>query len=99
MRFAFRLIVAFLVIPLLTIDGRTQQQRPLTRIAFGSYAYQERPQPIWSAVISYRPELFIFAGDNVYGDVRDGRAVPDERALESLRYAYSLVTRVPGFMQ
>ena len=87
MRLTIRLIIALLVLPLLMIDGRAQQQRPLTRIAFGSCAYQERPQPIWAAVVSYRPELFIFAGDNVYGDVRDGRSVPDERAIESLRYA------------
>ena len=23
---------------------------------------------IWDAILAYRPELFIFAGDNVYGD-------------------------------
>ena len=42
------------------------QQTPLARIAFGSCAYQERPQPIWRAVLDYRPQLFLFAGD-IYG--------------------------------
>jgi alkaline phosphatase D len=50
-----------------------QSAPTLTRIAFGSCAHQERPQPIWEAVLQYRPELFLFLGDNVYGDVRDGR--------------------------
>jgi alkaline phosphatase D len=33
---------------------------PLTRIAFGSCADEEKPQPIWDAVLAYRPELFLF---------------------------------------
>jgi hypothetical protein len=51
---------------------------PLTRIAFGSCADEEKPQPIWDAVLAYQPQLFLFAGDNVYGDVRQGHGVPDE---------------------
>ena len=46
------------------------QPAPLTRIAFGSCADQDQPQPIWDAILAYRPQLFIFAGDNVYGDFR-----------------------------
>ncbi len=56
--------------------------RPLTRIAFGSCANQDQPQPIWDAVLAYRPELFMFMGDNVYGDVSLGR---DDRAQGRLR--------------
>src|SRR5262245_49334361 len=44
--------------------------RPLSRVAFGSCADQNDPQPIWSAINAYRPELFIFMGDNVYGGMR-----------------------------
>ena len=50
---------------------------PLTRIAFGSCADEENLQPIWHAVLGYRPELFLFTGDNVYGDLRQGRNVPE----------------------
>ena len=45
-----------------------QGRPPLSRIAFGSCADQAKPQPIWDAILAYQPELFIFAGDNVYGD-------------------------------
>ena len=47
--------------------------QPLTRIAFGSCADEEQPQLIWDAILAYRPELFLFTGDNVYLDVRNGR--------------------------
>ena len=55
---------------------------PLTRIAFGSCAHQNKPQPIWDAVLAWRPELFIFTGDNVYGDVTSA-------AMTELREAYA----------
>ncbi|XP_012073530.2 uncharacterized protein LOC105635142 isoform X2 [Jatropha curcas] len=46
-------------------------EEPLvTRIAFGSCANQSAPQPIWNAVIEFDPQLFIWLGDNIYGDIR-----------------------------
>jgi alkaline phosphatase D len=99
-RNCFGLIAALVMTGLAPLsNGVAQQQNPLTRIAFGSCAYQERPQPIWRAVIGYRPELFIFAGDNVYGDVRNGQVVPDAQAIASLRHAYSEVAKLPGFVE
>ena len=72
---------------------------PLTRIAFGSCADEEKPQPIWDAVMAYRPELFLFTGDNVYGDVRNGRDVPDEDLLDSLQESYTQASKLPGLMR
>jgi alkaline phosphatase D len=70
----------------------------MTRIAFGSCADEEKPQPIWDAVLAYKPELFIFAGDNVYGDVRDGRRVEEPDLISSLRESYARAAAIPGFM-
>jgi alkaline phosphatase D len=67
-----------------------QDAAPLTRIAFGSCAHQAKPQPIWEAVLDYRPELFIFAGDNVYGDVTS-------EAMTELRDAYASVANIEGY--
>jgi alkaline phosphatase D len=71
---------------------------PLTRIAFGSCADEEKPQPIWDAVLRYRPDLFLFAGDNVYGDVRNGRSVPEGELIVSLQQAYAQAARLPGLV-
>jgi alkaline phosphatase D len=69
-----------------------QDAGPLTRIAFGSCAHQAKPQPIWDAVLDYRPELFIFAGDNVYGDVTSAD-------MTELREAYARAMTIEGYAQ
>lgn len=47
------------------------ESKVLERIAFGSCASQEKPQPIWKTVIQKSPDLFVFIGDNVYADTED----------------------------
>jgi alkaline phosphatase D len=72
---------ASLLLMAISFPGTTLDQgsaSPLTRIAFGSCADEEKPQPIWDVVLIYRPELFLFAGDNLYGDRRDGQDVMDD---------------------
>jgi alkaline phosphatase D len=39
---------------------------PLQRIAFGSCARQDRPQPIWDTIAGVEPDVFIYLGDTVY---------------------------------
>lgn len=92
-----RQALVLLLIGLLTAaEALAQGTSPLTRIAFGSCADEEKPQPIWDAVLAYRPELFLFMGDNVYGDVRNGRSVPEADLIESLQHSYDLAGKVPG---
>jgi alkaline phosphatase D len=73
-----------------TSPAPAQDAAPFTRIAFGSCAHQAKPQPIWDAVLDYRPELFIFAGDNVYGDITSG-------AMTELREAYAAAAAIEGY--
>ncbi len=58
------------------------------RIAFGACAKQDKPQPIWDAINALEPDLFIFLGDNVYGDTRD---------MGVLRAKYAQLAAQPGF--
>lgn len=62
----------------------------LQRIAFGSCCDQDRPQPIWDAVLGAQPELFIFGGDNVYASAQPWRQ-------ERLAAAYARLAAEPGF--
>lgn len=63
-------------------------ETPLNRIAFGSCVRQERPQPIWDAVVETSPELFLFLGDNIYADTED---------MEVMRAKYRQLGENPGF--
>ena len=86
-------LVALLMISAPYGAARADGGPPLTRIAFGSCANQDLPQPIWDAVLDYRPELFIFAGDNVYGDLTPGAAGTP------LAEAYARAAQVPGYRE
>jgi alkaline phosphatase D len=63
---------------------------PLRTIAFGSCAHQDKPQPIWQAILAESPELFVFLGDNIYGDTRD---------MQELNAKYARLAAKPGFDQ
>ena len=41
------------------------------RIMFGSCCHEDKPKPLLSEACHYQPDLFIFLGDNIYGDSRD----------------------------
>lgn len=41
------------------------------RIAFGSCANQNSPQPVWDVILQAKPDLFLFIGDNIYADTED----------------------------
>lgn len=43
----------------------------VSRIALGSCMKQDRPAPVLQMVRELQPELFIWLGDNVYGDTQD----------------------------
>lgn len=58
-----------------------KRHQALTRIAFGSCSTAEAPIPVLRSVVADRPDLFVYGGDNVYGDVRSGDlAAPELRA-------------------
>jgi alkaline phosphatase D len=47
-----------------------QSEPPVMKIAFGSCAWQDHPLPIFNEVVKHDPDLFIFLGDNIYGDTK-----------------------------
>jgi alkaline phosphatase D len=93
------LAVASLWLVALPVDAQVPApaSRTLTRIAFGSCANQEVEQPIWQAIQAYKPELFLFGGDNVYADVQAGKVVTDLAALPAvISAAYAKAAAIPG---
>jgi len=81
-------VLSLFVILVASINLHAAEETPLTRIGFGSCLKQDKPQPIWEAIVETQPQLFVLLGDNIYGDTED---------VEVLRAKYALVTNDPGF--
>ncbi len=66
------------------------EEAPLSRIAFGACAKQDKPQPIWDAIIEAQPQQFVFLGDNIYGDTED---------MALLKSKWDLLAAQPGYVK
>ena len=64
--------------------------RPISRILFGSCIKQEKPAPIFDAINARDADLFVFLGDNIYGDTEDMQVLSDK---------YAKLAAIPGFAQ
>jgi alkaline phosphatase D len=62
-----RLLVLGLLF-LTQVTSSLGQNGKLDRIAFGSCNRQDAPQPLWKPILADRPDLWIWMGDNIYGD-------------------------------
>lgn len=85
---ASTLAAALLAATLNLCSEASAEDVPLERIAFGSCAKQDKPQPIWDAVVEMKPERFLFIGDNIYGDSQD---------MSVLRAKYAMLGAQPGY--
>lgn len=76
------------------------ESRTLRLIAIGSCARERSPQPIWSEIISAKPDLFLMIGDNHYADVWEKNGKMGMRPVESIDRideAYAALAAIPGF--
>lgn len=60
----------------------------LETIAFGSCNRTDLPQPLWEPILESAPQLWIWLGDNIYGDSED---------TSVLREKYRRQLSVPGY--
>ena len=82
-------IAVFIILFFCSLAGFAQQSGPLvTTIAFGSCAREERPQPILELVVQHKPDLFVYLGDNIYGDTKD---------MSILKSKYATLAAKPEF--
>ncbi len=70
----------------------------VTRIAFGSCADEEKPQPLWQTILKDKPQLFLFTGDNVYADINEDKWVNDP-SLPALDFSYGKLGTHPDFTE
>lgn len=65
-------------------------EKQLRVIGVGSCCHQDKPMPIWSAVGQAKPDLFLYIGDNIYGDSSD---------MAVLEAKYAKLFATPSFKQ
>lgn len=73
------------------LSVNAQTSAPLiSKIAFGSCAHQDKPQPILDSVTVRRPDVFVWLGDNIYGDTKD---------MQVLKNKYAQLAAKPEFQR
>src|SRR5829696_4582652 len=86
-----RRLLVLVALPLvISIAPAADNEKVLSRIAFGSCANQDKPQPIWDKIVADKPDVFLFIGDIVYGDTKD---------MDVLRGKYKKLLDQPGYQK
>jgi alkaline phosphatase D len=90
-RFSWRLVTS-LALMLLHLGSATamDDSNLISHVSFGSCAKQDKPQPIWDAIVDGKPQMFLFLGDNIYGDSTD---------MSVLKAKYDLLGAQPGYQK
>lgn len=65
-------------------------EKPLSRIAFGSCVHQDKDQPVWDAILKTKPDLWLMLGDNIYADTQD---------VAVMRAKYAKLQAQPGYQK
>lgn len=72
---SFSLLILLYSLFVFPVNGQESkllvQKKDSLTIAFGSCNKQDEAQPLWMDIIAHQPDLFLFLGDNVYGDTED----------------------------
>ncbi|GAB3320832.1 hypothetical protein GCM10027299_14480 [Larkinella ripae] len=64
--------------------------KTVTTLAFGSCSDQKRPTPLWDDIVAQKPDVWIWLGDNIYGD---------SESMDTLRTKYNRQKANPGYAQ
>lgn len=73
--------ISIFLLTVLPLGLAAQPTLPLiSRIAFGSCAQQDKAQPILDTVLRHHPDVFVYLGDNIYGDTKDMKVLSDKYA-------------------
>lgn len=88
------MLAPIIAAPAVFSTARADQPRaadvPVTRIAFGSCYKEDGDDRIWTPINAWRPDLFVFLGDNIYADTDD---------MAVMRRKYATLGALPGFAE
>lgn len=80
-------VAGMLLVPVMA-DAAADDSLVVARVLFGSCIKQEQPIPILPVIVAQKPDVFVFLGDNIYGDTED---------MDVLRAKYARLGSDRGF--
>lgn len=82
--YILRFILALMLLP----PAAFAQKSKAFTIAFGSCNRQNLPQPMWNVIAKEQPDLWVWLGDNIYGDTDDMAVLKDKYELQKNQEGY-----------
>jgi alkaline phosphatase D len=61
------------------------------KMAFGSCNRQDAPQPLWKPILADHPDLWVWMGDNIYGDSRNMDTLSAKYARQNANPDYQVL--------
>lgn len=75
---------------IVSVQWSCKQEAAVTTIAFGSCGHEDEEQPVLSLAADYKPDAFVFLGDNIYGDTDN---------MDTLQHKYNKLGNKPEFQK
>ncbi|RAK02240.1 alkaline phosphatase D [Larkinella arboricola] len=73
-----------------TAATASNAEKPVTTIAFGSCSDQKRPMLLWDDIAAQKPDVWVWLGDNIYGDSEN---------MDTLKAKYDKQKSHPGYAE
>lgn len=76
----------------LILGATAAQAQDEFTLALGSCNRQNLPQPMWDAIASERPDVWVWLGDNIYGDSDDMSVLKQKYEMQKNQEGYKRLT-------
>ena len=83
-----KIFITFLLLVCSFYTNNAQEDSYDFIIAFGSCNKQDKPQPFWEEILKNKPNVFIWGGDNIYGDSADMKKIEGDYRIQNSNPGY-----------
>jgi alkaline phosphatase D len=94
LRFTLSFLITLFILPSLFAQDQSFEfdSKETLTLAFGSCNRQNLEQPLWQPIMDHNPDLFMFLGDNIYGDTDDMKVLKGKYQLQKNQADYKKLT-------
>jgi len=81
----------FFIVIIVAQTLMAQENKVISKIAFGSCSNQNANHEILLTVLEHNPDLFIYLGDNIYGDTKDMQVLYDKYQILANKLEFKML--------